>query len=323
MTIRSVGKAACAALLGAALLAGMQSAASAEEATAAEATVTEATAAEAAREEKEARQFTPLPVDDSPGPVAAEENYRADGLGYEDESLSVRIETMRAYETEIMLAHVKVADPSQIRTAMAARYGSRKEAKPRVMAERVHSVFCVNGDFFSYRPTGYLVRQGVLYRDKVDPDYDILIIDDKGDFHILKDPTEEAVKAFEGTIVNTFNFGPALVMDGEKVLPVKMMDSGSAKPTQRMAACQTGPLSYLFVATEGPENKGSVGLTLEQMVELCASLGVEQAYNLDGGSSSAMLLNLEKLNALSTRKIRPICDILYFATLIPAEEEGL
>ena len=36
-----------------------------------------------------------------------------------------------------------------------------------------------------------------------------------------------------------------------------------------------------------------------------------------------MLLNLEKLNALSTRKIRPICDILYFATLIPAEEDAL
>ena len=63
-----------------------------------------------------------------------------------------------------------------------------------------------------------------------------------------------------------------------------------------------------------------MGLTLEQMVELCASLGVEQAYNLDGGSSSAMLLNLEKLNALSTRKIRPICDILYFATAVPEDE---
>ena len=282
---------------------------------------TEATPAEAPLQETAARTLSPLPIDDSPGPVADEKNYRADGLGYEDESLTVRIETMRAYDTEIMLAYVTVADPSQIRTAMAAKYGSRKEAKPRIMAERVHSVFCVNGDFFSYRPTGYLVRQGVLYRDKADPEYDILIIDDKGDFHILKDPTDADVKSFEGTIVNSFNFGPALVIDVEKVLPVKLMDYGSSRPTQRMAACQTGPLSYLFVATEGPENKGSVGLTLEQMVELCGSLGVQQAYNLDGGSSSAMLLNLDKLTALSTRKIRPICDILYFATLIPAEEE--
>ena len=282
---------------------------------------TEATPAEAPLQETAARTLSPLPIDDSPGPVADEKNYRADGLGYEDESLTVRIETMRAYDTEIMLAYVTVADPSQIRTAMAAKYGSRKEAKPRIMAERVHSVFCVNGDFFSYRPTGYLVRQGVLYRDKADPEYDILIIDDKGDFHILKDPTDADVKSFEGTIVNSFNFGPAPVIDGEKVLPVKLMDYGSSRPTQRMAACQTGPLFYLFVATEGPENKGSVGLTLEQMVELCGSLGVQQAYNLDGGSSSAMLLNLDKLNALSTRKIRPICDILYFATLIPVEEE--
>ncbi len=279
----------------------------------------EATASEAQKQVPV--RLSALPIDDSPGPVADEMFFKEDGSGYEDESLSVRIETMRAFDTEIMLAYVSITDASQIRTAMAARYGSRKEAKPRVIAERVHSVFCVNGDFFTYRPNGYLVRQGVLYRDKTDPDYDILIIDDKGDFHILRDPTSGDVDSFPGRIINTFNFGPALVINGQKVLPVKLMDSGSGKPTQRMAACQTGPLSYLFVATEGPENKGSRGLTLEELVELCGSLNVLTAYNLDGGSSSAMLLGSEKLNALSTRKIRPICDILYFATLVPAVED--
>ena len=262
--------------------------------------------------------FAALPIDDSPGLEAPLQNYLPDNAGYEDESLSVRIERRRAYDTDIMLAYVKIADPSQMRTAMAAKYGSTKVVFPKVLAERANAVFAVNGDYFNYRATGYLVRQGELYRDRPDPTFDLLIIDDQGDFHIIQDPTEDTALAFEGNIINSFNFGPALVIDGQKVLPVKYFDAGTTKKAQRMAACQIGPLSYLFVATEGPENEGSLGLTVEELVEYVGTLGVKTAYNLDGGSSSAMILQGEKINALSARKNRYICDILYFSTLIPA-----
>ena len=264
-----------------------------------------------------AAAFDPLPIDDSPGLPAPQEYYLPDGVGYEDESLSVRIEKTRAYDTDILLAYVTVADASQIRTAMAGRYGSTRVVLPRVLSERMNAVFAVNGDFFNYRPTGYLVRQGELYRDRPDKAYDLLIIDDHGDFTVIQDPTEEKIRGFTGTIVNTFNFGPALILDGEKVLPVKIFDGGTMKKTQRMAACQTGPLSYLFVATEGPENKGSLGLTLEELIDFLAGLGgIRTAYNLDGGSSSSMVLGGEKINALSARKTRSVCDILYFSTLV-------
>ena len=93
----------------------------------------------------------------------------------------------------------------------------------------------------------------------------------------------------------------------------------SDKPTQRMVIGQDGPLSYLCVATEGPENPGSVGLTLAQTAELMQSLGCQTAYNLDGGSSSTMVLGNEKINAHSSHKVRAICDILYFATLVQPE----
>ena len=118
----------------------------------------------------------------------------------------------------------------------------------------------------------------------------------------------------------TTAFSPSLIIDGEKVLPVKRMEAGVTNKTQRMAVAQMGPLEYVCVATEGPENEGSVGLTIEELIEFMAELGVKQAYNLDGGSSSAMILNNEKINALSSRKNRPICDMIYFATLIPGEE---
>lgn len=62
-----------------------------------------------------------------------------------------------------------------------------------------------------------------------------------------------------------------------------------------------------------------MGLTIPQMAEFMGTLDVQNAYNLDGGSSSTMVLNNEKINALSTHKVRSICDILYFATLVNQE----
>ena len=267
-------------------------------------------------------EYAPLPIDDSPGYPGLESGFLPEDAGYEDETLSVHIETTRAYETTIMLAYVKVKDPSQIRTAMADRYGSTRVVYPEILAQRSNAVFAVNGDFFNYRETGYLVRQGRVFRTKAHELNDCLIIDDKGDFHIIIDPTNEKVEAFEGTIVNSFNFGPALIVDGEEILPPKRIDAGTFRKAQRMAACQLGPLFYLFVTTEGPENRGSEGLTVEELIHFLHELKVPLAYNLDGGSSSSFVLNGKKINGLSNKKRRTLCDILYFSTLIPSGTEA-
>ncbi|MBQ8095029.1 MAG: phosphodiester glycosidase family protein [Clostridia bacterium] len=265
--------------------------------------------------------YDSLPIDATPGYPGIPEGFLPDDTGYEDETLSVRIETVRAYDTTIQLVYVKVSDPSQIRTAMADRYGTTRLAYPEILAERSNAVLAVNGDFFNINTKGYLVRQGITYRTKADPLYDILIIDDQGDFHILKDPDNAKVETFNGTIINSFNFGPALILNGEEVLPPKRIDAGTFRKAQRMAACQLGHLSYLFVATEGPENAGSAGLTVEELIHfLHDELKVPMAYNLDGGSSSSVVLGGKKVNGLSNAKRRTLCDILYFSTLIPESE---
>ena len=260
--------------------------------------------------------LAPLAMDAKAGLKPDAANYLPEMGGYEDASLKVTIESMREHETNILVARVKIADPSQIRTAMAARYGSTGTVLPDKFAQRVNAVLAVNGDFFSFNSTGYLVRQGKRYRDRTHTPSDILIIDDKGDFTIIVDPTEEKVKSFPGTMVNTFNFGPGLVVDGEIITTTKEMNIGLDKETQRMGVGQLGELEYILVATEGPENEGSAGLTIPEFAQLMKDLGAVQAYNLDGGSSSAMMLGGEKINALSSKKMRPICDLLYFATLV-------
>lgn len=263
--------------------------------------------------------FEPLPMDDSAAPLPNPDKYLPKGTGYEDASISVRIEEFRMFKTTILAAYITIADPSQIRTAMAGTFGSTADIYGSRIARRVNAVFAVNGDYFNYTNKGYIIRQGTLYRNKITEGMDILLIDDQGDFHAVLDATEEKIAAFEGTVVNSFSFGPALVVDGQPMEIEENKENASHKQTQRMVIAQMGPLSYVCVATEGPENTNGVGLTLEETVELMMSLGVETAYNLDGGSSSTMVLDNTKINALSTNKVRRIWDILYFATLVPGE----
>lgn len=261
--------------------------------------------------------YPALSLEAEKGGLPLESGY--DGLSYRDDTITVTVEETRAYDTTILIARVIISDPSQIRTAMAGRYGSDTQTPGARLAKRVQAVFAINGDYFNFTSNGYVVRQGTLYRDNPAAGSDILLIDDQGDFHIVQDATSEKLAAFDGTVINSFSFGPALVADGEVVEGGFLDDVAYDKPAQRMVVAQAGPLSYVCVATEGPENPGSVGLTIPQMAEFMGTLGVQNAYNLDGGSSSTMVLNNEKINALSTHKVRSICDILYFATLVNQE----
>lgn len=257
----------------------------------------------------------PLPIDDSPGHKPNPDRYLPDNAGYEDSSIRVKIETVRAYETTILVARIQLVHPSQIRTAMASSYGDTTRATGAFIANRMNAVLAINGDFYDFDNKGYLVRQGVKYRKRMKANSDMLIIDDLGDLHILENVRFDDITAFERPIVNTFNFGPGLVVNGALGNRLARNGIGANKPTLRMGIGQTGPLSYVCVATEGPRNRGSRGLTIKEFADFMFSLGCEQAYNLDGGSSSTMVLDNKKINALSYGKARYISDIIYFASL--------
>lgn len=269
-----------------------------------------------------AQAFESLPWDGAAPYKPSKDGYNEAGDGYEDASIRVSIETDRAYETDIMICLVDIVDPTQLRTARAGRYGSKAVAPVTEIATLNNAVVACNGDYFSYHDSGLVVRNGVALRNRPDPDRDILIIDDKGDFTLLQSPTSETVDAFEGTMIQAFSFGPALIINGEKRTDQESIakDMAPLKTTQRIAICQRGPLSYAIVATEGPENENGRGLTLPEFIDYLYGLGYEQAYNLDGGSSSTIAMRRKKLNALSSRKTRSVGDIIYFATLINSGE---
>lgn len=261
----------------------------------------------------------PAPLDyQAEAPYAPHaDGFFPDGTGYRDDSLSIRIQEFRAYDTTCLAVWVQVASPTQLRAALNKPYPSKATARASAIAKRVKAVMAVNGDYFVYHNQGFVVRNGEVLREKYNEDYDTLIIDDKGDLTIITGTTEEKIKAFDGTIVQALSFGPGLVVDGVMTTEFPLKSNVPQKETQRIAIAQMEPLSYLIVTTEGPENKGSTGLTLPEFAQLLYDLGAQNAYNLDGGSSSSLILKDKKINSLSTGKIRAVGDILYFVSACP------
>lgn len=262
--------------------------------------------------------FEPLPINTAApyGPI--KDCYLPDLGGYVDDSLSVLIRKERAeeYGTDVMIVDIDIKDVSQLRTARAGKYGSKAAALVTEMATRNNAVIAMNGDYFAYHDFGYVVRNGVLLRDRPTPDFDIMIIDTKGDVTLLVRPDRAMVDALPGEVLHAFSFGPALLIDGQKVAEPGRCDSAE-KTTQRIAFCQRGPLSYSIVATEGPENTNGRGFTIAEFIDYLAAKGeYQQAYNFDGGSSSTIAFQRQKINSVSSNKTRYVGDIIYFATLV-------
>lgn len=99
------------------------------------------------------------------------------------------------------------------------------------------------------------------------------------------------------------------------------MDNGPKTLAQRMIFGQIAPMEFVILCTEGPESQSpkSIGFDLWGAAKLAGAFGLQNAYNLDGGSSCTVVLNNEKINSPSNPKRREVGDCIYFATLIPNE----
>ena len=240
---------------------------------------------------------------------------------YRDGTIYVKIEERVINKTRVMFTWVQIADPQQLRAQFCQPYPSESGKYATDLARREHAVLALNGDYCTGIKAGLVIRNGQEYR-RVDPGkYDQLIIDNKGDFHILRAPTFADLDAYAGNIMHAFIFGPGLIIDGQLVDIGEQGNYASNMnfkvKAQRQVICQMDTLSYLILTTEGPEQSKNGGFSLFEMQELAYECGAQQAYTLDGGSSTWLVLGNERISNSNGRKLRPITDIIYFVTAEP------
>lgn len=260
----------------------------------------------------------------TPGSTPIAENFTENG--YRDDTIIVELEQKRMYDSDVFIAYVKIATPSQLRTAIAGnKLSSTRTNQTTVITAAYNGIVGINGDYYSdkERQGGHIVRQGQVMRERVSDNFDLLFIDELGDLHVFhrgKADQQAQVDAFkqEHEIVNAFCFGPGLVIDGVKpddVSEYSRFDPNGVNP--RAAIGQVDVLTYVLVTVNGRE-ADTVGVTLDQLADIMLELGCQQAYNLDGGNSATLAFNGEVYNAKRYDE-RDVSDIIYFASAIDAE----
>ena len=271
-----------------------------------------------------------LPIDFTPGKEPNPAAYTESS--YEDSSISVRVEHIEDTEKKLSwrVAYVTIQDPSQLRTGVAgSNVRAERTASVLSMAQKYNAVIAINGDYFvnDTQKKSFEYRMGEKIRNLMNAKKDILIIDEKGDFHIIlmqdKSAQQAEVNAItaEHQIVNALTFGPALVKDGQLLTCNTSYNYNPNRDEPRAAIGQMGPLSYVLVLAEGRGGYAD-GVTHQELANfMYDTLGCLQAYNLDGGNSGTMVLGKTVYKAdHGTTKLRDLNDCIYFATTVdPAD----
>jgi exopolysaccharide biosynthesis protein len=232
------------------------------------------------------------------------------------------MEKYRENDSDYNVARVTIQDPSQLRTALAGAYGTQRTNRVSNLAGQYNAVVAMNGDYYLNRTAGYIVRQGETYRKKPVKNKDMLIIDDRGDFHILKNSDADQLKTIldsDSDIINAFTFGPALVIDGVLQDMPKEYEFNIRGREPRSAIGQLDTLTYLMVVVDGRSNRNK-GITVAQLADFMQRMGCEQALNMDGGNTAALVFNSMLYCDKSNSGERSISDIIYFASAVPPAE---
>ena len=173
----------------------------------------------------------------------------------------------------------------------------------------------MNGDYYGANSTGYVIRNGVVYRDTVREDSsngDLAIYKD-GSFKIIYEDEISADQLVKGGVVNLLAFGPSLVENGEITVDTSSEVGQSMASNPRTAIGIIDENHYIIVVSDGRTSE-SQGLSLYQLAEVMKSYGVKTAYNLDGGGSSTLYFNGKVINKPTTNGTiseRAVSDIVY------------
>ncbi len=241
--------------------------------------------------------------------IQTENSYRGPTLAIDIKTVDEMIEgaMVRYYVIDIHVASI-----NNFKTALAHdSFGSGITESIVDMDKNNGAILAITGDYYGYRTSGLVVRNGSLYRS-------------------IKNNLEVGALFFDGTL-KTYNqneytvnsligespyqvwcFGPGLIGPGG--VPVHTFSTSYGKvATNRNPRTGFGcvePGHYIFMMVEGRSNRSN-GVTLAQFADMFVRYGCETAYNLDGGGSAMFTFNDEVVNQVSNG-FRNLSDCIYF-----------
>ena len=211
---------------------------------------------------------------------------------YQDENITVTLKEYYEYDTHIYVADVLLTSAEYLKTAFAEdTYGK------------------------NIQESGYVIRNGVVYRDNGNGN-DILCLYADGRMEVVDSDEYTAEELAAQGVWQAFCFGPGLLEDGLVTVTEDQEVGKSMASNPRTAIGMITNNHYVFVVSDGRTHE-SEGLSLYELAQFMQTLGVQTAYNLDGGGSSTMYFNGQVVNNPTTNgkiKERGVSDIVYIGS---------
>ncbi|MGN6240947.1 MAG: phosphodiester glycosidase family protein [Cellulosimicrobium cellulans] len=217
------------------------------------------------------------------------------------------------------VADVALSDMTDLRSAFAQNaFGTNITETTSDVAADNDAVLAINGDYYGFRDTGIVIRNGVAYRDEGAREGLALYRD--GHVEVYDETTTDAQSLVDAGVWNTLSFGPALLEDGAVVDGIDDVEvdtnvgNHSIQGEQPRTAIGVIDENHLvLVVVDGRQEGYSRGVTMTGLAEILQDLGATTAYNLDGGGSSTLYFDGEVVNSPSQGRERGTSDVLYVA----------
>ncbi|WP_159610350.1 phosphodiester glycosidase family protein [Glutamicibacter sp. JC586] len=217
-------------------------------------------------------------------------------------------------------ADIKLSEGTVLGSAFAKdSFGENITETTSTIAENNNAIFAINGDYYGFRDTGIVIRNGVAYRDKGAREG--LAFYKDGSVKTYDETTTSADALVADGVWQTLSFGPTVVKDSKQVDGIDQVEvdtnfgNHSIQGQQpRTAIGVIDDNHFVFVVVDGRSEGYSVGVTMPELAQIMLDLGCETAYNIDGGGSSTMYFNGSLVNnPLGRNQERGTSDILFIA----------
>lgn len=183
----------------------------------------------------------------------------------------------------------------RMRDYTSYRSGIRDAIAPWKYTRYEQAVFAITGDNYiidEKEQKGCLIRNGRLYCDYGSED--TLVIGKNMELYILRPDEFEADYLLDSGVRDTFSFGPTLIRDG--VINPDIYKHRVAHPNPRCGIGMVEAGHWIAIVTDGRQLGYSMSIDLEYFAQMFQERGCTMAYNLDGGSSAAMVFMGEIIN---------------------------
>ena len=192
---------------------------------------------------------------------------------------------------------VAIYEPTKVQLISKEKLGTQSGERIITMCERYGGVVCINGGGFvdygygSGIPIGYVIEDGEITWSDGDINTkteNIIGMTKDGKLKLMSNATGK--EALEAGIMDGLTFGPFLIVNGKSLEIVG--DPWGRSPRVAIAQRKDGVMMFLVIDGENYIN----GASLQDVVDTLLKYGAYNAANLDGGTSSTLIINNKLIN---------------------------